>query len=165
MDLDPTSNLTSNLMDSLVSPDPVSDQEDVIVDTTVTEKVVLSKSTGVKPVASPKAKPPPSVYLKNKSKWSAVSAACDSLPIYYTNARAKTMGMQLLTVIVNPDVLSARNLTGLLSALHIRKSNGNLLCGGYHTANYKECSRAPKFIKQGQGSQDNYSDQQYSKRP
>ncbi|GBP26831.1 RNA-directed DNA polymerase from mobile element jockey [Eumeta japonica] len=108
MQLDLPSIKPSNLMDSLASPDPA--QDTIKIDTLVSEKAAPSKTTGVKPVAPPKVKPPPLVYLTDKSKWSVVSTECNKLHIHYTNAR-HLMDSIKITV---PSIQGYSNLTRLL---------------------------------------------------
>ncbi|GBP88952.1 Nucleic-acid-binding protein from transposon X-element [Eumeta japonica] len=110
MELDQLSTNPSNQMDSPASPDPAPVQDKVILGTPVTEKAAPTKTTGAKPVAPPKVKPPPPIYLRDKSKWSTVSVECNRLHIHYTNAR-NLMDSIKITVSTIQDY---RNLTRLL---------------------------------------------------
>ncbi|GBP92155.1 hypothetical protein EVAR_34147_1 [Eumeta japonica] len=110
MELDQLSTNPSNQMDSPASPDPAPVQDKVILGTPVTEKAAPTKTTGAKPVAPPKVKPPPPIYLRDKSKWSTVSVECNRLHIQYTNAR-NLMDSIKITVSTIQDY---RNLTRLL---------------------------------------------------
>ncbi|GBP02055.1 Nucleic-acid-binding protein from transposon X-element [Eumeta japonica] len=110
MELDQLSTNPSNQMDSPASPDPAPVQDKVILGTPVTEKAAPTKNTGAKPVAPPKVKPPPPIYLRDKSKWSTVSVECNRLHIHYTNAR-NLMDSIKITVSTIQDY---RNLTRLL---------------------------------------------------
>ncbi|GBP30611.1 hypothetical protein EVAR_76154_1 [Eumeta japonica] len=63
--------LPSNLtyLPASLDPDPI--QYKVKIISSATKKAVNSIPTGVKPVAPPKAKPPPPVYLRDKIKYMA----------------------------------------------------------------------------------------------
>ncbi|GBP83893.1 hypothetical protein EVAR_36541_1 [Eumeta japonica] len=77
----------SNIMDSPALPAPALIQDKVKIVTSATEEAVNCKATGVKPIALPKIHPTSPVYLRDKSKWSSVSAPCDRLHTHHKNAR------------------------------------------------------------------------------
>ncbi|GBP57323.1 hypothetical protein EVAR_39962_1 [Eumeta japonica] len=119
MELDQLSTNPSNQMDSPASPDPAPVQDKVILGTPVTEKAAPTKNTGAKPVA-PKGYPICSgtreMTAKEMCKTSKVCGPSGITvePPYKREDQdsatgAKTTGMQLLTAMLNPDVLSARD--------------------------------------------------------
>ncbi|GBP92954.1 Nucleic-acid-binding protein from transposon X-element [Eumeta japonica] len=69
-----------------------------------------AKISGAKPMAPPKIKPPPPIYLRDKGKWNAVSAECSRLHINYTSARNTLYGIKITV----DSISDFRSLNSLL---------------------------------------------------
>ncbi|GBP73440.1 hypothetical protein EVAR_56917_1 [Eumeta japonica] len=67
MELDFASRASIAFTESPASPDPSCAQKTAAIATTATVKIETQKETGVKPIASPKCKPPPPIYLMDKN--------------------------------------------------------------------------------------------------
>ncbi|GBP64956.1 hypothetical protein EVAR_36576_1 [Eumeta japonica] len=93
---EPISTAPINFEDPPVSPDTPQAREVTAAPPVIAGSgVVNNKTTGNRSTAFPTIKPTPPVYLRNKTKWSAVTSACDRLKIQYTRARNLTDSIKI----------------------------------------------------------------------
>ncbi|GBP00194.1 Nucleic-acid-binding protein from transposon X-element [Eumeta japonica] len=113
MDIDVQSAAPTSFIDSPASPDcpdtPVA-YGPVNAANQATHTIQPPKTSDAKPTAPPKIKPPPPIYLRDKSKWNAVSAECSRLHINYTSARNTLHGIKITV----ESISDFRSLNSLL---------------------------------------------------